>query len=466
MNKQTKTNAELIEEISSLKQRIQELEQAESERKRTEEDLKKSEEKYRTILENMQEGYFEMDLAGNYTFVNDAECRNIGYSKEELIGMNNRQYQDETTAQKMYQFFRRLYRTGEPVKALDVEIIRKNGTKGFNEVSVSLIRDAEGKPIGFRGISRDVTERKRMEEQLRYSQQELQALMDNSPIGICWADMQGNIQYINRKFLALFGYTVEDIPNIAAWRSLAYPSPAYREQVPSLIGLLTKAQKQGKEADSLEITVTCKDGSTRHVLQAGTVTFNRILVTYDDITERKRIEEALKNSEKRYRELSIIDDLTQLYNSRHFYHQLKMETDRADRYGQPLTLLLLDLDDFKRFNDAYGHVEGDQVLLRLGQVVKRCLRQTDSAYRYGGEEFTIILPMTTSADGSVTAERIRTEFKKENFSPAPGQEFYLTVSIGLAQYKPQEDMKAFVHRVDQLMYQGKKNGKDRVCSEL
>jgi diguanylate cyclase (GGDEF)-like protein len=74
--------------------------------------------------------------------------------------------------------------------------------------------------------------------------------------------------------------------------------------------------------------------------------------------------------------------------------------------------------------------------------------------------------MTTSADGSVTAERIRTEFKKENFSPAPGQEFYLTVSIGLAQYKPQEDMKAFVHRVDQLMYQGKKNGKDRVCSEL
>ena len=126
-----------------------------------------------------------------------------------------------------------------------------------------------------------------------------------------------------------------------------------------------------------------------------------------------------------------------------------------NRYGQPLTLLLLDLDDFKAFNDAYGHVEGDQVLLRLGQVVKRCLRQTDSAYRYGGEEFTILLPMTTSADGAVTAERIRTEFKKETFSPVPGQDVHVTVSIGLAQYKPQEDMKAFVHRVDQLMYQGK-----------
>jgi PAS domain S-box-containing protein len=138
-----------------------------TERKQAEEKLRRSEEKYRTIIENMQEGYFEMDLAGNYTFVNDAECRNLGYPKEELIGMNNRQYQDETSAQKTYQLFRRLYRTGEPAKALDVEIIRKNGAKGFNEVSVSLIRDAEGKPIGFRGISRDITERKQMEEKLQ-----------------------------------------------------------------------------------------------------------------------------------------------------------------------------------------------------------------------------------------------------------------------------------------------------------
>jgi diguanylate cyclase (GGDEF)-like protein len=182
-------------------------------------------------------------------------------------------------------------------------------------------------------------------------------------------------------------------------------------------------------------------------------------------TDLKKTEQELKESEQRYRELSIVDDLTQLYNSRHFYFQLKIELDRSNRYKQPLTLLLLDLDNFKTFNDAYGHVEGDQVLRRLGQVVKRCLRETDFAYRYGGEEFTILLPMTTSADGAVTAERIRTEFKKEAFSPAPGQDVHVTVSIGLAQYKPQEDMKAFVHRVDQLMYQGKKNGKDRVCSE-
>jgi diguanylate cyclase (GGDEF)-like protein/PAS domain S-box-containing protein len=190
-----------------------------------------------------------------------------------------------------------------------------------------------------------------------------------------------------------------------------------------------------------------------------------ILLAIEDITVRKRAEDALRESEERYRELSIVDELTQLYNSRHFYFQLKIELDRSKRYEQPLTLLLLDLDNFKAFNDIYGHVEGDQVLLRLGQVVKRCLRETDFAYRYGGEEFTILMPVTTSAHGAFTAERIRTEFKKENFSPAPGKDVHVTVSIGLGQYKPQEDMKAFVHRVDQLMYQAKKNGKDRVCSE-
>ena len=188
--------------------------------------------------------------------------------------------------------------------------------------------------------------------------------------------------------------------------------------------------------------------------------------TLEDVTEKKRMEEALRESAERYRELSIVDALTHLYNSRYFYNQLKMEIDRVNRYEeQPMTLILFDLDNFKAVNDTYGHVEGDQVLSRLGQVVKRCMRKTDSAYRYGGEEFTILLPMTTSKDAAVTAERIRTEFKKENFSPAPGKDVHMTVSIGLAQYKPQEDMKAFVHRVDQLMYRAKKNGKDRVCSE-
>jgi diguanylate cyclase (GGDEF)-like protein len=191
-----------------------------------------------------------------------------------------------------------------------------------------------------------------------------------------------------------------------------------------------------------------------------------VIVNYRDITERKKVEDMLKESEKNYRELSIIDDLTQLYNSRHFYAQLEIEIERYKRYGQPFTLLLLDLDKFKKFNDKYGHIEGDYVLSRVGQVIKRCLRDPDSAYRYGGEEFTIILPMTTGNEGIITAQRIQTELRKETFPPALNQKINMTVSIGLAQYNPKEKMKTFVQRVDKLMYQAKKEGRDRICHDI
>ena len=316
-----------------------------TEHKQAEEALHESEEKYRTILENIQEGYFEIDLAGNFTFFNDSMCRIFGYSKEKLMDMNNRQYTDKETAKKVFQEFNKVYNTGEPLEGVDWQIIGKDGDKRDIEASVSLLQDSSGKPTGFRGLLRDVTNRKKAESQ------------------------------------------------------------------------------------------------------------------------REAMLEALRDSEKRYLELSIIDDLTKLYNSRHFYAQLENEIERSNRYEQPLTLLLMDLDNFKTFNDTYGHVEGDHVLSRLGQVIKRCLRESDSAYRYGGEEFTIILPMTTSEEGIVTAKRIQTELRKETFSPVLGEEVYLAISIGLAQYKPKEEMKAFVHRVDQLMYKGKKNGKGRICSD-
>jgi diguanylate cyclase (GGDEF)-like protein/PAS domain S-box-containing protein len=133
-----------------------------------EEQLRQSEEKYRTILQTIQEGYFELDLAGNFTFVNDAQCINLGYSREELIGMSSRQYSDEKNAKALYRLFVEIYNTGTPVKAFDLELIKKDGTKSFDEISASLIKNAQGEGIGFRGISRDISERKLMEQQLNY----------------------------------------------------------------------------------------------------------------------------------------------------------------------------------------------------------------------------------------------------------------------------------------------------------
>jgi two-component system cell cycle sensor histidine kinase/response regulator CckA len=141
-------------------------------RKQAEEALRESEERYRTILENIEDGYFEVNIAGNFTFFNDSLCRMLGYTKDELMGRNNRQYMNKETAKKVFQVFNQIYTTGEPCKAFDWEVIRKDGTKRFHNSSVSLIRDSEGKRIGFRGIIRDVTERIQAEKAVTRLSQE------------------------------------------------------------------------------------------------------------------------------------------------------------------------------------------------------------------------------------------------------------------------------------------------------
>jgi len=140
------------------------------ERKQAEETLRDSEQRYRTILQNIEEGYFEVDIAGDLTFFNDSLCEILGYSKNELMGMNNRQYTDKENAEKLYQTFNKVYTTGNPDKDFDWTIIRKDGTKGVVEASVSLRKDAEGAPIGFRGIVRDISEKQRLEAQLQQTQ--------------------------------------------------------------------------------------------------------------------------------------------------------------------------------------------------------------------------------------------------------------------------------------------------------
>lgn len=172
-------------------------------------------------------------------------------------------------------------------------------------------------------------------------------------------------------------------------------------------------------------------------------------------TERNRILEKLK-------ELATIDGLTKLFNSRHFYNQLQLEVDRTVRYNHKLSLLLLDIDNFKHFNDSYGHLEGDKVLRRIGEIIKICLRKMDSAYRYGGEEFTIILPETSANEAIVVAQRIRTTIEAEPFIPSEKERGSVTVSIGVSEYIPKEDIADFVKRSDSAMYDSKRMGRNTV----
>lgn len=166
---------------------------------------------------------------------------------------------------------------------------------------------------------------------------------------------------------------------------------------------------------------------------------------------------------EKLQKLAITDGLTKLHNSRSFYSQLEVEVDRYNRYKHPLSLLLLDIDHFKQYNDSYGHLEGDKVLVRISQMIRSCLRKLDTAYRYGGEEFTVILPETSCEEAVLVAERIRNVVESEKFEHENGQSTMpLTISIGVTQYTEKEELSSFIQRADKAMYLSKQQGRNMV----
>ena len=187
-----KTEDEL-HEIERRRIERRRFERRELERKKMEEALRESEEKRRIILEDIEEAYYEADLNSRFTFVNNAMCSSLGYAREELIGQKYWHLVDEATLKMLQEAVHRSYAINERVNLLDMEAIKKDGTKLIYETSMSVIRDAEGTPIGFRGISRDVTKRRQMEAALKTNQEEL--IRKNKEI----YESRGNVQLTLKK---------------------------------------------------------------------------------------------------------------------------------------------------------------------------------------------------------------------------------------------------------------------------
>jgi len=182
---------------------------------------------------------------------------------------------------------------------------------------------------------------------------------------------------------------------------------------------------------------------------------NRVIRERSLINERDRMIERLKNQ-------SIRDPLTELYNSRHFYAQLEDEIQRSERYLHPLSLIFIDIDHFKAINDTYGHMVGDQALLLIAKKMQASLRTQDTAFRFAGDEFTIILPETTSDNAKFVADRIRSEMDKESLVIFEKEITKISLSIGIAEHQRNEKKEQFVHRADVTMYAAKNRGGNNI----
>ena len=194
------------------------------------------------------------------------------------------------------------------------------------------------------------------------------------------------------------------------------------------------------------------------------VRFEELLLRLKKVVSERELARDRGRMMEKLQKLAITDGLTKLHNSRSFYSQLEVEVDRYNRYKRSLALLLMDIDHFKKYNDSYGHLEGDKALVKIAQIIKSCLRKLDSAYRYGGEEFTVILPETSCEEANTVAKRIKSALMAENFMPQQKNEAKITISIGVTEYYPGDQLSEFIQRADKAMYLSKEKGRNKVTT--
>jgi PAS domain S-box-containing protein len=285
--------------------------QAESPREDAFEALRQSEEKYRNILENIAEGYFEVDFAGTLTFFNDSVCLLLGYSKEEMIGLNYRQFTDKENAEILVQNYIKVYKTGKAAKEVSYQIIRKDGTKRYVEASVSLKKDSSGNPIAFYSITHDITERSRMEEELLASEARYRSILEDIDEGYFESDRSGKLTLVNDAHARNLQYSKEDLIGMD-FRQFCDEKTAQRMRE-----LYIQVAQTGKPFKSFEAEFYAKDGTKRIVEFSGSLRRDQQSNVIGsrgisrDVTERNKMEDAVRQSEERYR--TILDEMDNGY---------------------------------------------------------------------------------------------------------------------------------------------------------
>jgi diguanylate cyclase (GGDEF)-like protein/PAS domain S-box-containing protein len=424
-----------------------------TDRKSMEERLRESEKKYRTILEEIDEAYYEVDLSGNFTFVNEAVCRRLGYSREELIGMNYRGYTPEKEYEEVFKTYVKVFQEDKTLKWYPFQNIRKDGTVLSIEASISPLRNKEGETIGFRGITTDITERKRMEETIRESEERYRTIIDEMEEWFFETDPAGQFLFVNDAFLRAMGYTEKELvgQNFRILIRQEDGDLAYK--------IFNQVYQTGEAIKDFPHEFTLPNGIKKIAEISIFPKRNRegkfigFRGVGHDITARKRTEEQLNF-------MATHDPLTALPNRMLLNDRLKMAMSQAKRNNHKIAVLMLDLDRFKRVNDSLGHSLGDQLLIEVGRRLTELLRQTDTVARMGGDEFLILLPeIQEKEDPAEVAQKILRIFEKPLL--VDGCEIQSATSIGIAIYPDDcQDIDSLLKNSDLAMYQAKTQGRN------
>ncbi len=422
--------------------------------------LGEAERHYRLIAENTQDFIWTVDLGtGRYTYVSPAVTALRGLTPEEALREPFERSFNPDSCHRIKERVRRALERLSEGGGESVPVCREVFAQPFrdgNEKLVETVLTLVSGPGGVRellGVSRDVGARIEAENLLRENEERFRGMVEMVPFPLILTTMRDHmITYINRRACETLG--VEPRSVIGMQTVSFYANPEDRASV------IKELEEKGAVLEREALMKTSSGETFWALLSARLIPYwgdQMVLLVMNDITERKALEGEL-------RRLANTDMLTGIANRRSFMESLRREIMRARRYGRPLSLLMLDVDHFKRINDTHGHPCGDEVLKKLAVTVRETLRDSDLFGRIGGEEFAVALPETPLAGALQNAERVRAEVGRAVVSFG-GREIRFAVSIGAAALADGgEDMEGLFSRVDAALYRAKEGGRNRVCA--
>jgi diguanylate cyclase (GGDEF)-like protein/PAS domain S-box-containing protein len=414
----------------------------------------------RIILDNLFAYVALLDVNGVVQEINNAPLIRGGYKREDVIGQFFKDapwwsYDDSVRSRLI-----ETIHAASQGKTSRYDVAVKMGDDLVSiDFQISPIYDHQGNIVGSLPTAVDITDRKHIEEKLALSEEQYRFVLEGSELGFWDWNIVSNSVERNERWAAMLGYCHQEIQDTTQqWTDFIYPDD--REKAWQSIADVLEGRS---EIHKLEYRMLHKDGSIRWILdQAKIMKKNlegqplRMCGTHTDITERKKLEVELEKHAK-------TDFLTGLSNRRHFMEVAEQELRRAIRFKNPMSILMVDLDNFKRINDTHGHIAGDNVLKKFSADCRLIFRNIDIIGRIGGEEFAILLPETSRHEAIEAAERLRTKMTKTNVPIDQGLAIEFTVSIGVASLiSENETLDLLLSHADNALYTAKNTGRNRV----
>ncbi|MDD5762959.1 MAG: PAS domain S-box protein [bacterium] len=434
--------------------RVVEISEDITEQVRLQEEIRKKSEFLDNILKNSPDGIIGNDPKGDIFLFNEGAERIFGYTADQAIGkIKAAALYPPGGAREVKEFiYAEEFGGRGKLQNFETKVVSSTGELIPIRISCELLYEGD-REIGTIGFFHDISGRLALQNHLAESEVKFRTLFETAGDAILSLDENGIILMANQEARDIFEYPDHEIEGMDVRRLFGSGQKNTWE-------VLSRYASQSETGKYLESFAESRSGkkipvhiSVSEIFSGGKKTYSTIM---RDVSQIKAYEEDL-------RVLANTDSLTHLYNRRQLYPILQKEMDRAVRKKIPFSVLLIDIDHFKKFNDTYGHAGGDLLLAGFADKVRAAFRKMDSAFRFGGEEFVVLLPETTGQNAMLIAERFRQLIAVSRVSmPSEGKPVSVTISIGIAEYRDGNTVDDVIRHADLAMYAAKKGGRDQV----